>query len=253
MLDDLAGDGAVDATRIVTPRGTLEEEHAPEALSQIPCLILEGKNLEALALCHETERSLEISGASATLKSKIIELRRFIERDLLVRDIALVCPKTRLHPIASNNILIGRPSSTRSVDIAINCRWFSRGERGLHLICDNDVWSIEDLGSTNGSYIAEQQLARGALYTLSSGMTTIEIGRTQDRLAPVVLQLNRIARHAVIVSVSVGAGFDSRSASESWPSLHGDLRKRWLVFVGQLTIGSDEAGAIDFHPRVSLG
>src|SRR4029077_11928108 len=183
------------------------------------------------------------------MKGNITELRQCLEQELLATEIELVTPESRLHPIASNSVLIGRPSLTRDVDVSINCRWFSRGERSLHLWSEESDWFIEDLGSTNGCFVGGLRLEQNKRFALSAGQTTIEIGRSVDMRAPVILSINHASQGVVVVSVSVGAGFD-KSGSQTWPSLQEDLIRRWVIFREDFVIGAGDASKIlGFTPQ----
>jgi hypothetical protein len=255
LLNYIVGDGTLDATVIISRTfGSQDDEngdgtHAIEEIVRLPSLVLQGQSLAALAACHGAESALDKCPTRDVIKSKVINLRRCLEQELLTTEIELVTPEARVHPIASRSVLIGRPSHTRKVDIALNCRWFSRGERSLSLFSDNSEWFIEDLGSANGSFIGEKQLQNNERVCLPIGQTVVEIGRSLDKCAPVVLTLNRVSCDAVIVSVGVGAGFD-KSGSQTWPSLQEDLTKRWVVFGEEFIIGSGELSeSLGFFPQ----
>ena len=253
MLQDIVGDDTLNSTmiisRIPTSDGGQPEAGTTDDISRLPSLVLQGQSLAALAACHDAERKLVKRPVRGEMKGRVVELRRCLEQELLATEIELVTPEFRLHPIASNNVLIGRPSLTRDVDVSINCRWFSRGERSLRLWSEESEWFIEDLGSTNGCFVGGLRLEKNKRFALSAGQTTIEIGRSVDMRAPVVLSINDTSQGVVIVSVSVGAGFD-KSGSQTWPSLQEDLIKRWVIFREDFVIGSGDASRLlGFAPQ----
>jgi len=243
MLHSFVGDSAPDSTMIFsrtlpTRLGdrTLDAE-VEEKIAKLPALVLQGQSLTALASCHDIESAFDRGKAADAMPANILDLRRCLEQELLEPNIELVAPDLRLRPISSRSALIGRPTSQSSADIAINCRWFSRGDKSLRLSSEGTEWFIEDLGSANGSYVGEKRLQRGERHTLPEGQTTVEIGRSFDRRSPVILHFNRSVEDVVVVSVSVGAAFD-KAGWQSWPSLQEDLSKRWVVFRDDFLLGA---------------
>jgi hypothetical protein len=255
MLQDIVGDDTLNATMIISRLPTSNDTQSgngPDAIDDIvrlPSLVLQGQSLAALAVCHDAENRFAKHSVRGAMNANVTELRRCLEQELLASEIELVAADCRLHPIASGDVLIGRPSPTRDVDISINCRWFSRGERSLHLWSEESEWFIEDLGSTNGCFVGGLRLETNKRFALSAGQTTVEIGRSIDMRAPVILSINQVSAGVVIVSVSVGAGFD-KSGSQTWPSLQEDLIKRWVVFNEEFVIGSGDASKLlGFAPQ----
>ena len=246
MLHEAVADVAPDMTMVFSRTLPSNVHEARDRvtkdprIAKLPTMILQGQSLAALAICHEVEESPAGFGANGTLPTNVSDLRRCLEQELLTSDIELVTADLRLCPVSKRNVLIGRPSQERTADIAINCRWFSRADKGLCLSSEGAEWFVEDLGSANGSFIGEKQLRRNSRHTLPLGQTTIEIGRSFDRRSPVILHLNRAAPDVVVVSVSVGAAFD-KASWPTWPTLQEDLQKRWLVFRDEFVLGSDYA------------
>jgi hypothetical protein len=253
MLQDIVGDDTLNSTmiisRIPSPDETDAQMGPADDITRLPSLVLQGQSLAALAVCHDAERKLDRRPVRSELKENVAELRQCLEREMLATEIELVTPESRLHPIARSSVLIGRPSLTRDVDVSINCRWFSRGERSLHLWSEDSEWFIEDLGSTNGCFVGGLRLEKNKRFALSAGQTTIEIGRSVDMRAPVVLSINHASQGLIVVSVSVGAGFD-KSGSQSWPSLQEDLIRRWVIFSEGFVLGSGDASKLlGFAPQ----
>ena len=255
ILNDIVGNGVLDSTMIISSALASQEDEngersgSIEDIMRLPSLVLQGQSLAALAACHGAESELDNCPTRDAIKAKVVDLRKCLEQELLASDIELTTPEIRIHPIASKNILIGRPSQTRNVDIAINCRWFSRGEKSLHLFAEGPDWYLEDLGSANGSFIGEKRLEKTDRVALLLGQTIVEIGRSDDRRAPVVLMFNRASSNAVVISVSVGAAF-GKGGSQTWPSLQDDLMKRWVVFREEFVIGAGElSNSLGFMPQ----
>ncbi|MBV9331804.1 MAG: FHA domain-containing protein, partial [Alphaproteobacteria bacterium] len=185
------------------------------------------------------------------LKAKLIGMRRSLENDLLVSgEMELVGSTMRVRPLAGRNVLIGRPSSSRQVDIEVNCRWFSRGERSLYLFSEGEDWFIEDLGSANGSFVGDRRLNKNEPLRIPPGETLIEIGRSAEAVAPVTVRLVRLG-DAVLVTVQPGGAFKDPEL-KSWPTLHDDLKKRWLVFREECLLGADESQVLARSPAEAV-
>lgn len=244
MLHSFVGDKAPDSTMIFSrtlPTTRLGDRgfdaEVEEKIARLPALVLQGQSLGALALCHDIQAAFARAKAADATPATVLDLRRCLEQELLESNIELVSPDLRLRPISARSALIGRPTSQSNADIAINCRWFSRGDKSLQLSAEGADWFIEDLGSANGSYIGEKRLQRGDRFLLPEGQTTVEIGRSFDRRSPVILHVSRASDDAVVVSVSVGAAFE-KAGWQSWPSLQEDLSKRWVVFREDFVLGA---------------
>jgi pSer/pThr/pTyr-binding forkhead associated (FHA) protein len=122
-----------------------------------------------------------------------------------------------------------------------------RGERNLSLFCEGATWFLEDLGSTNGSFVQGRALARGHPFPLPHGITHVEIGKTKDRPGPVVVSLRRPAKDpgAVVISVKAAIGADAELEADAWPSMKTDINRRWVVFREQIGISAAEDVALD--------
>jgi hypothetical protein len=74
------------------------------------------------------------------------------------------CPAAgapKIVPLAGTNALIGRPSSSRQITPQVDCSPDSGvSRRHAQLLLDGEQWYVEDLGSTNGTFVAA---AAGAL------------------------------------------------------------------------------------------
>ena len=207
--------------------------------SRVATLIVAGQKVAALSACCELESWLAREPALADQKIRAEELTTGVKRDLLVADgLELIGTATRIRPVAGQHVLIGRPSSSRSVEIAISCRWFSRGERSLCVFSKADNWFIEDLGSANGTYIGDKKLEKSEAHPLPAGESLLEVGRSLQAVAPVIVRLDR-ADPAVVVQVQPGGAFKDPDL-KTWPTLHDDLTKRWLVFPQSCRLSADE-------------
>jgi EAL domain-containing protein (putative c-di-GMP-specific phosphodiesterase class I) len=254
MLDAVVGDIATDKTVVLSRTHTPESRASDplERLTRVPSLVLQGDNVAALAACHDSSKWLMRQPGRSDLMNRIADLRRSLEQEMLIQgEVELVGTSTVIRPIPGRNVLIGRPSSTRAVDVAINCRWFSRGERSLYLFTEGREWFIEDLGSANGSFIGGTRLQINRRYVLSKGETIVEIGRSSDQVAPVVVRLFRGGPDAVVISVRPGGAFEDPD-HETWPTLRDDLQKRWVVFRNDCPLGASEYEAVAATPETAM-
>jgi hypothetical protein len=249
LLEALMGGTPTDATFMLsnTRRGGTRAP-GTQAAATIPALVLEGRSVEALAACQTALHSLNGHSAQTLLGPKITELRKALERELLTaQDIELVTEARRSHLLPQRAVLIGRRSSEKPVDVAVNCRWFSRGERNLSLFCEGATWFLEDLGSTNGSFVQGRALKRGHPFPLPHGITHVDIGKTKDKPGPVVVSLRRPAKDpgAVVISLKAAIDTDAELESDAWPSMKTDINRRWVVFREQIGISAAEDVALD--------
>lgn len=247
LLQDVMADGAPDATLVLVASNTgRDSEHrdaaAFAAIRKIPALALEGAAIAALGECHTAIARLAGSPGQARLRKQLLEMQRLLEDELLVSGaMELAIGERRFRMLPLRAALIGRPSRARDVEISIDCRWFSRGERNLYLFSDGEQWFVEDLGSTNGSWIGREKLAPGKPVALGFGETRVEIGRVSMGAAPVTVHLHHAptAPNVVQVTVSEAPEWQNESALHvQWPSRAEDLARTWLVFRDGLSLGA---------------
>jgi hypothetical protein len=249
LLDAMVGEIPIDATVVLS--GTLghaddKTNDASVAARRIPSLVLAGRSFEALAACHIALAAAEGAMLQNTLRPKIVELRKLLERELLTsQEIDLVSAGGRMHLLPRRSVLIGRPSSERSVDVAVNCRWLSRGDRNLSLFCEGTNWFVEDLGSTNGSSIQGHALKPGNPVALPAGETRIEIGASDTRPALATVHLHRPAKDPGAVAITLsGRPGQTNGKTDPWPSMHEDMARKWIVFREQVGISVSEDCAV---------
>ena len=213
-------------------------------VAALPALVLQGRQLPALAACHGAARSLKSSPEQAALRTQIVELQQLLESELLVHgDIALVAADREFRLLPRRSALIGRCSDEMAVDVAIDCHWLSRADRGLFLRCGADGWSLEDLGSRNGVTVNEAPLVPETPFVLSPGETTLHIGGRNHRRAPLSVHLRQLSDpNASAIALRVSASGDTEAAT--WPTRARDLLTTWVVFAGPLSIGEDTSCAI---------
>ena len=236
LLDAIAGETSIDATVILS--STREANRGLEPADRIPVLVLGGRSLEALSLCHAALRTADNKSRVGSLKPLISELRKILERELLSpSDIDLVSQSRRTHLLPRRSILIGRHSPDKRVDVAINCRWFSRGDRNLGLFFDASQWFVEDLGSTNGHCIDGRTLKVGRPIALPVGETRIDVGHSDKVIPLATIRLFRPPKDpgAVVVAVE---GNSTTDDGQCWPSLREDISRRWVVFREQIGVSA---------------
>lgn len=246
LLDTLMGNAPVDATVILSNTHGGSNSEGAQATGKIPSLVLAGRSLEALAACHTALCATDQQSLQSVLRPKIAELRKALEHELLTaQDIDLVSATGRTHLLPRRSVLIGRPSSEKTVDVAVNCRWFSRGDRNLSLFCEGAGWFVEDIGSTNGSFVQGQALKPGHPLALPVGETRIEVGAAKDATALAVVHIHRPAKDpgAVVITLS-GVPASANSQPDPWPSMQDDIKRRWVVFREQIGVSAAEDCAL---------
>jgi EAL domain-containing protein (putative c-di-GMP-specific phosphodiesterase class I) len=254
LLSDILNDDAseTDATLVLTdftgPRPASEEDSTLELTRKIPTLVLQGKVAVALARCQAAIRRLQRTPERAPLTAKILQLRHLLEQELIAKDdLELSVPNGRVRLLPRQAALIGRPSSGKAVDVPVGCRWFSRGDKNLRLFAQGAEWFIEDLGSTNGSWVGDAALLPGDAYALPFGETVIEIGKNAGEAAPIAISLWRPSANpgAVVVSLKADAPRLAGKVGETkWPNWRQDLRTSWVLFNERLALGTSTDGAI---------
>lgn len=247
-LLDSAGAPRTDRTVVLSSTQYPSEGSALDLVAAIAPLVLQGRNFRALAACQRAAHLLKSRPDQAALGTQVLELQRLLEFELLQKnDLAISGAARNYRLLPRRSVLIGRSSTGKSVDIAIDCRWLSRGERNLFLYLDGENWRIEDLGSTNGSAVGEKTLLPGHPVVLPEGMTLVEIGRRNNRHAPLSLCLNSFEAGGVAISLTVLAKGETDAAT--WPTREQDLQSAWILFRGKLSVGHDDECAIKLAGR----
>ncbi|MFL6688950.1 MAG: FHA domain-containing protein [Alphaproteobacteria bacterium] len=244
----MTAEQCTDATVVLTQSAKLTSRSnsatQAQTFAELSAALLQSRWLEALAISQAVLRNGSESPTS-TLHPQIAELRRSIEQQLLVSStIDLVSETHRIHLLPRRSVLIGRPGGELPVDVAIDCRLVSRGERNLSLSCSGANWHLEDLGSTNGNFLDGSRLMPGTPVMLPVGQTQIQIGRGHDSAAPIMLEVRRPVKDpgAVVLNLRhTGSIFGMVSA---WPTVEQDLARRWIVFRTQIGVAVDDDCAL---------
>jgi hypothetical protein len=247
----MTAEQCTDATMVLTRSAKLTSRSnsatQAQTFAKLSAALLQSRWLEALAVSQAVLRNGSES-LTSTLHPQIAELRRSIEQQLLVNStIDLVNETHRIHLLPRRSVLVGRPGGELPVDVAIDCRLVSRGERNLSLSCSGANWHIEDLGSTNGNFLDGSRLMPGAPITLPVGQTQIQIGRGQRSAAPIILEVRRPAKDPGAVVLSLRRTGAPLGMADAWPTAEQDLARRWIVFRTQVgvAVGEDCALRID--------
>lgn len=248
MLAAMTGDTVIDETVILSHTRGRAADSCAEAAVKIPSLVLGGRSLEALAVCHAVLRAADRQASPGALKPMIAELRKVLERELLSPlDIDLVSATRRMHLMPRRSAIIGRPSAETPVDVEVNCRWFSRGDRNLSLFCDGPGWFVEDLGSTNGHSIQGEKLKSGHPVALPIGETNVEVGATKDTPALATVHLHRPAKDPGAVVVTVSGTNVLQSDPHPWPTMMTDMARRWVIFREQIGVSANNDCALSIE------
>ena len=252
LLSDILSDNGEDDSTLVlsdlADNRNLDDDSTLQLASKIPALVLQGKVAAALARCQAALQRLEKRPDRLALKGKILQLRQLLEQDLICKDdLELTTADGPVRLLARRAALIGRPSTAKAVDIAVGCRWFSRGEKNLRLYEEGEDWFVEDLGSTNGSSIGGRPLEPDRAYKLPYGETVIEMGKRAGSVAPIALRLRRppTCPGAIVMTLLADElRLNDASEESQWPSWKEDLRTTWIVFDGRISLGASKNCAV---------
>lgn len=212
-----------DATIVLAPgAGSSVSETARDITARIPTLLLSGDRLGSL---EHVQRAIRAEPGASGLKGKLVSLQSELERSLLTESLVITCGARSVRLLAGESFTIGRESVSAEADIAIPCRWLSRGAKNLKLFLQNGRWHIADLGSTNGHFVDSVRLKPNENYALPRGETLVEVGKTAAEEAPAWLRL-RVGRENA-VKLSYGVLGEPAGGNE----------QRWLIFEQEASIG----------------
>ena len=204
-------------------------ETGKDIAARIPALLLSNDLLGALEHVH---RAVRAEPAKSELKRKLVALQGELERSLLTSSLVMASDERTVRLLAGISFTIGRESASAEADVAIPCRWLSRGVKNLRLFLEAGRWHIADLGSANGHFLGNVRLKPNEKYPLERGETLLEIGKTAAEAAPAWLRL-RIGREN---SVEVSYGIAGESDEEN--------QQTWLLFHQDASVGSDNDASL---------
>ena len=247
LLNDIlsADEPDSDKTVVLGEFGAVQasdnEDETMEIARKIPSLVLAGHVTEALETCHRTAEHLEKKDARPELRAKLSELQSLLEREIACnKDIEILGAGGPVRLLPRKSATIGRPSSSSEVDIAVNCRWFSRGDKQLRISVRAGEWFVEDLGSTNGSSIGAQKLEPRRAYPLPIGETIVDVGKQQNAVSPISVRIRRAKANPGAVVVNLIADPERvKSAAQdgNWPTCDEDLNTTWIAFDDVVRVG----------------
>jgi EAL domain-containing protein (putative c-di-GMP-specific phosphodiesterase class I) len=225
-----------------------ESDDVRELTQKIPPLVLGGETIAALALCQTAARRLERAPAQKDLLAKIVQLQGVLESELITKqDLEFLGAQGPIRLISRASLTLGRPSTSGRVDIPINCRWLSPGDKNLRLFFEEGDWFIEDCGSTHGYFFGDQRLHLRRPHMLPLGDTVLDIGLASGSIAPLSLTFRRPTPNpdAVVVDFHYDQeNLEAEIGREQWPALERDLSSCWICFDGQISAGRSPQGAL---------
>ncbi len=185
---------------------------------ELPALLMAGKMVQALACIHQSLAAC--ANGDTQMLPKLQQLQREVENELRNEGRAeLLTPNGEVKLLGGTSFLIGRQAAAGGTDIAIPCRWLSRGDKSLRLFRHDDAWHVEDLGSTNGHFLHGVKMAVRHPVKLAQGILRIEVGRSPDGHAPAWLDLD-IRESAVALAFGMTGG-QAETENVVWIAMSG--------------------------------
>jgi EAL domain-containing protein (putative c-di-GMP-specific phosphodiesterase class I) len=211
LADILSGpDDEDDATVVISQgRGGPDAESGRDIAAKLPALVLAGDLIGSLELIHRVLRA----EPQSDFRRKLLSLQAELERSLLDKDLAITDGQRTVWLLSGDNFTIGRVSASSGAEVAIPCRWLSRGAKNLRLQQENGRWQVSDLGSTNGHFWNDVRLKPNVALPLDSGETVLEVGKIGAEPAPAWLRFRVSRGNAVELSYGL-LGADT--AGQTW-------------------------------------
>jgi EAL domain-containing protein (putative c-di-GMP-specific phosphodiesterase class I) len=213
-----------DATIVLAAAPSAAAQGGRDIAAHIPALLLAGDWLGALAQVH---RAHQAEPGGSELAGKLEALRSELERMVLTRELVVRDGELEFQLRAGDNFIVGRESATAGADIAVPCRWLSRGPKNLRLFHEDGAWRVCDLGSTNGHFHQGTRLLPDQPLALPPGETVLEIGKIGSQPAPAWLRFKVSGKGALELSYGT---IEPDPVSDS---------RRWLLFCDEFSVGRD--------------
>jgi hypothetical protein len=193
--------------------------------------------LGALEQIHRAIQAAGNRGNESELRSKLQKIRGELEDALAApRALTLHSGDRTVQLRGGLSFTIGRSSPTSGADVAIACRWMSRGEKNLRVFLQGSAWYVEDLGSTNGHFLDGKRLMPFKSHRLDDGETLVEIGKTGNATAPAWLLFRVSAEGAVHMSFGVNNPADQVASANS--------STEWVLFDAEFALGRSPSAAL---------
>ena len=224
---DGAKDGAKDGVRALARK--------------IPPLVLEGKPVPALALCHSAIEQFAKMPGTENVRTKLDHLRQRLEEELVTSaPLEIRASQGRYRLMRQDSVSLGRASPSAKADIAVKCRWFGTADKNLRLFRQAGQYFLEDLGSTHGHLVDGVRLGLRRPMEIPFGRTLIELPLASGAIAPLSLLLQRNSSDPDALMVSFD--YDVRAlradlSEKEWNEFKGDLACTWIMFSDKFHLG----------------
>jgi hypothetical protein len=255
LLNELAGDLTAPVTVPAGPYGRPAQPpsggggDASRALARrIPPLVLEGKTVPALALCHTAIAEFAKIPGSDNIRAKLDHLQQRLEEELVTRLPVEICASQgRYRLLPQDAVTLGRASATAKADIAVKCRWFGAAGKNLRIRREAGQYFLEDQGSIHGHLVGGTRLTAKRPMEIPFGRTMIEIRLASGAIAPLALLLRRNSSDpdALLVSFDYDArALRSDLTEKEWNELKGDLACTWVMCGDKFHLGRSSDCAV---------
>jgi EAL domain-containing protein (putative c-di-GMP-specific phosphodiesterase class I) len=235
-----SGDDGDDSTTVLSsfaPQSDGLLETAREIAATIPVLLLSGDMLSALEKIHRAIRSTGSRGSDRAFREKLHRIQAELEGALSPPNALALRSADRVVQLhGGRSFTLGRYTPNSSADIAIACRWMSRGEKNLRVFTEANAWYLEDLGSTNGHFLDGNRLTPFKSHRLDDGETLIEIGKSGSAAAPAWLLFRLSTEGALHLSFGINAQADLAANVNSCTD--------WILFDSELSLGRSPSAAL---------
>jgi hypothetical protein len=189
------------------------------------------------------------------LVQRLASAQRLVERRLYFSGSAMI--EGLGHPVLirfGRLLQIGRSQDGANPDVAIGCSLVSRAGRQAQISLTASGFQIEDLGSSNGTFVDNRLLEPGDRVLLGA-VAELAFGgkRAPPRKGVCRMKARTLGTTALVLSISFATEHVSAAAAsamaEDWKSYSTDVCKTWLLAERALLIGGARHCAI----RLAVG
>jgi len=147
---------------------------------------------------------------------------------------------------------LGRPSPDNPPDIAIGCGYVSRSGRQTRVRAEGDRFLVEDLGSTNGTFLDDRHVKPGAPAALDAFAETALLalggGNDPPTRGPVRARVIHFAKPAPALRVRLskdGLTADQMAdLTQNWASMDKDFEQVTVLTPSAATIGGEDCAVV---------